>query len=105
MISILLALASALPPTTVVLVAASDRGAGPDIPLSFAERDAERIADALEDSVEGAEIHRHIGVDADGLQSALAELSQRITTLSAKGAKVTAIVYYSVTSGAWGAAG
>jgi len=40
-----------------------------------------------------------------GLQSALAELSQRIQTISATGAKVTAIVYYSVTSGAWGAAG
>jgi hypothetical protein len=45
--------------------------------------------------VEAVEIHRHIGVDVNQLQSALDDFARRISELSAGGAPVTAILYYS----------
>src|SRR5262245_51585015 len=79
----------------IVVAAANDHGYADDVPLRYAESDADHVVDALSELGTPRKIHRAIGGDARAIQSALAEARKNVEEVHASGEKALLSFYYS----------
>jgi hypothetical protein len=79
----------------VVVAAANDRGYADDVPLRYAESDADRILSALSELGRPRKIHRAVGGDAHSIQIAIAEARKDVDDARSAGQKTLLFFYYS----------